>query len=223
MRPIPPQSYICQAPLLGPKGPPGPPGPRCGVRAPRCGVRAPKMGSRAKNIRVAYRKTMQNPPVNAPNGAICYKLWHQAVLGWGAQILGWPLPMGDPKAPGANPLPLGQPQSPKGNTLPWGNSPGIQPDWQSWLGMGVAWQISLQIAIGVRTKKSGFERRKQGSRFLLKKVQRGPSGVRDSLGVVAFCKFGAKSRLGFERRNQGSRISPKNKERGPREGGKGDR
>ena len=158
---------------------------------------------------------MQNPPVVAPNGAICCKLWPQTIFGGGAQILrgdtclwttllpqGQTLcPRGKPFAPRANPLPLGQPQSPKGNTLPWGNSPGIQPDWQSWLGMGVAWQISLQITIGVRTKKSGFERRKQGSRFLLKKVQRGPSGVRDSLGVVAFERLGAKSRLGFERRN----------------------
>ena len=77
--------------------------------------------------------------------------------------------------------------------------------------------------IRVRASKLGFARQKQGSRFFLKKLQRGPGRVRDPHGVVAFCKFGAKSRLGFERRNQGSRISPKNKERGPREGGKGDR
>ena len=76
------------SPFWPPKVPLGLPGPRCGVGAPKCGVGAPKMGSRVKNIKVAYRKTMQNPLVVAPNGAICYKLWPKTILGWGHKFWG---------------------------------------------------------------------------------------------------------------------------------------
>ena len=66
--PIPPQSYVFRAPFLGPQRAPGLPGPISGVGGS-------KNGSGVKNIKVAYRKTMQNPTVLAPNGAICCKLW----------------------------------------------------------------------------------------------------------------------------------------------------
>ena len=47
-------------------------GPRA-FQALALGLGAPKMGSGVKNIKVRESKTMQNPLVNAPNGAICYK------------------------------------------------------------------------------------------------------------------------------------------------------
>ena len=70
-------------------GPPfwAPKGPR-GLRGPRPWPGAPKMGPGVKNIKVAGRKTMQNPLVNAPNGAICCKLWSQTMSGVGPKIWG---------------------------------------------------------------------------------------------------------------------------------------
>ena len=112
-------------PLFGPNKGPGPP------RAYLWGWGAPKMGSGVKHIKVRKSKTMQNPLVNAPNGAICCKLWPQTILGWGPQILGGnpspqgrPLcPRGNPSALGANPLPLRQPLCPWGNHFPPGATP----------------------------------------------------------------------------------------------------
>ena len=76
-------------------------GPRAS-QALDLGLGAPKMGSGVKNIKVGDSKTMQNPLVNAPNGAICCKLWPQTILGWGPQILGGnPFLLGNPSAPGA--------------------------------------------------------------------------------------------------------------------------
>ena len=45
------------------------------------------MGYGVENIKVAYRKTMQNPVVDTPNGAICCKLWPKTILGWVGQNL----------------------------------------------------------------------------------------------------------------------------------------
>ena len=60
------------------------------------------MWSGAEKTKVGECKTMQNPLVNAPNGAICCKLWPQTVLGWGPQILGGnPFLLGSPSAPWA--------------------------------------------------------------------------------------------------------------------------
>ena len=52
---------------LGPKGPKGPRAQR--AQGPK-GALGPK---RVQNIKVPPRKTMQNAPVNIPNGAICCK------------------------------------------------------------------------------------------------------------------------------------------------------
>ena len=88
-------------PFLGPKRP-------WASQGLPLGLGAPKMGSGVKNIKVRESKTMQNPLVNAPNGAICCKLWPQTILGWGPQILGGqPLPIGQPLCPWGNPLPQG--------------------------------------------------------------------------------------------------------------------
>ena len=91
--PIPPQSYLFRAPFWGPKKSPGLPRPTSGVGGP---------GS--KNIKVRESKTMQNPLVNAPNGAICCKLWPQTILGVGAPNFGeQPLPIRQPLCPRGNP------------------------------------------------------------------------------------------------------------------------
>ena len=39
------------------------------------------MGSGVENTKFAHRKTMQNPVVDIPNGAICCKLGPQTILG----------------------------------------------------------------------------------------------------------------------------------------------
>ena len=76
-------------------------GPRASQGLP-LGLGSPKMASRVKKIKVRESKTMQNLLVNAPNGAICCKLWPQTVFGWGPQILGGkPFLVSNPSAPGA--------------------------------------------------------------------------------------------------------------------------
>ena len=45
------------------------------------------MGSGVENIKVAHRKTMQNPLVDTPKGAISCKSWPKNISGWAGQNL----------------------------------------------------------------------------------------------------------------------------------------
>ena len=77
---------------------------------------------------------MQNPPVNAPNRGICYKLSPQIILGWGRKFWGLTICPGRTLCPRGNPFALGQSSAPEATpkplaqTLcPWGNPYWIMP------------------------------------------------------------------------------------------------
>ena len=74
---------FCRAPFLPKKVP----SPSRTLQDPNLGSGVPKLGSGVENTKVAYQKNMQNPMVDTPNGAICYKLWPKHMLGWMGQNL----------------------------------------------------------------------------------------------------------------------------------------
>ena len=57
------------------------PGPAGTLRCPNLGSGVPKIVPGVENTKVACRKTMQNPTVGIPNGAICCKLWPKTIFG----------------------------------------------------------------------------------------------------------------------------------------------
>ena len=69
-----PNIMFVRAHMLAEKGPQP-------SRGSNLGSSVPKMVPGVENTKLAYRKTMQNPVVGIPNGAICCKLRPHTILG----------------------------------------------------------------------------------------------------------------------------------------------